>query len=1363
MAVLAVSAAGALIGGGIGVGANVGWLAGSIVGSLLFPQRGPDITTEGPRLGDLTVSSSAYGVTIPKIYGTTRLAGNMIWSSGIEEVKSENKQNTGKGGGGASQTNITYEYFASFALALCEGPVADLIRIWADGKLLFDKSSTEDDIGKSDLRYRFYTGTETQDPDSLIAGDKGDSTPAFRGTCYIVFESLPLVDFGNRIPNITVEVASSFSSNRPETSVDYLTVAEGGVTDSFTIDVGLPEYRRGVFFQYEGFTDLIRRINVRTMVEDYQRVVQITGTYPPQSALAGLEYTTTAEPRAVLPNGYIFVSGGVSNHTAVGLVDVDSLSLVSTFGYPVNGTTEDDSLSFTGVCSHIETGDGTVFAFAGAAFENVVSLLRTSPAVLSAFDFDLDGTLEFLWSEEPGEAVTDNIAGVSYGARGDGFGEGYLIYADNNIETRIVLKKVVATSTAFYDRDTQTTVGVTSTEIARFAPGDLIPGQASLTKIVGPLYDDTDDNVMIQVRGIDTTLEFMLKIDTSSGEILWRTAIPSIIGIRNEVVGFNHSRVSTGVYGQMGSGDDGWAINTADGEEIFLDGGWASGITSDGASYWDGNTASYIGYSSTPSAFVKWQFFRGTGGDATLDQIVQDQCERVGIPSADLDVTNLASVSVPGYIVGRQSTPRAVIDQLRDVFLFDGVESDYLLKFTLRDGKSVSATLTQADLAFLDEESGEAVRENITQDVELPLRYNLVYMDKANDYQQQSHGARRILNPEPTMTSRNEITNDIPIVLDSTVAKQAAERALFSSWIERSSYTLKFSWEHIALDPSDILQVNLDSGAILRSRFIDFDIGSDLSIETTSLSEDADQYTSTVAADGGDGPLTQSFLSETLTKLIVLCCPLLRDTDEIGRVASQLYYFMGGYGQPGWNAGILFKSNEGTEYNEVGAVVNEMVWGTTTTPLGDTETPFQTDNTNSVRVFLNTGLATGLSSATELEVLNGANAAAIVSRTTGNIEIIQFQTATLQNDGSYILSNLLRGRRGTELFTGDKSVGDTFLLLSNSGGQRLSLDLGETAQTRYYRAVTSGTFFEEADVTAKTNPANDLKPYAPVHHSVTGTWGSDVTLGWIRRTRVGGGLQDGQGTVPLSEDSEAYEIDIASPAGTVLDTITGISTNSYVYTSVAQGVDFPGGFIDETSTLLTNPSFESGGLVGSPEGWNSDQPDATEIQTGTLFSVTGAQDGTRYVTFRNNNVASVTLSQTFEISGYKAGIDNGDVQIRVSSYVTDLFSSSDTVRIDAQWLDADGTVLSTDTGTETNPATAGTWQQIVETLTPPVDSRSCNLQIVMTRSSGINIDIAVDDVRVEIDEGTKRVLNFNVYQISAQVGRGFVGEGSVEF
>ena len=220
MATLALSLGGALAGNVIGgpLGGRVGFLAGQFLGNALFG-NGDDRVVEGPRLTDLAVTSSAYGRPIPIVYGRFRVGGNVVWSPGIAEQRFE--ETTGGKGGGSSQTTVSFRYTADFRVALCEGPADAVLRIWADGKLIADFTTVSPVFsGQVDRgNVRIYLGTETQEADPAEQADRGfDDTPAYRGQVGIVFDGLPLEDFGNRIPQITAEVAVKASDSFPVAS-----------------------------------------------------------------------------------------------------------------------------------------------------------------------------------------------------------------------------------------------------------------------------------------------------------------------------------------------------------------------------------------------------------------------------------------------------------------------------------------------------------------------------------------------------------------------------------------------------------------------------------------------------------------------------------------------------------------------------------------------------------------------------------------------------------------------------------------------------------------------------------------------------------------------------------------------------------------------------------------------------------------------------------------------------------------------------------------------------------------------------------------------------------------------------------------
>lgn len=193
---------GTMLGGPLGgvIGRAIGAVAGSFIDQKLF---GGSDAREGARLSDLRVMASSEGAPIPRLWGGMRVAGQVIWATDFEE-KRQTETAGGKGGGGGGGQKIrTYSYFANFAVGLCEGQIDRIGRVWADGKP-FDLSS---------VTARVYTGSETQAPDSLIKAKLGAAnTPAYRGTAYIVFERLPLADFGNRLPQLSFEVFRSADS-----------------------------------------------------------------------------------------------------------------------------------------------------------------------------------------------------------------------------------------------------------------------------------------------------------------------------------------------------------------------------------------------------------------------------------------------------------------------------------------------------------------------------------------------------------------------------------------------------------------------------------------------------------------------------------------------------------------------------------------------------------------------------------------------------------------------------------------------------------------------------------------------------------------------------------------------------------------------------------------------------------------------------------------------------------------------------------------------------------------------------------------------------------------------------------------------
>ncbi|MCA3561487.1 MAG: glycoside hydrolase/phage tail family protein [Aestuariivirga sp.] len=223
---------GTLLGGPVGgmIGRALGAVAGSFIDEKLF---GGARTAKGPRLTDLRVMASTEGAPIARLWGRMRVAGQVIWATDfIEKTKTEG----GKGGGGGSGGKVkTYSYSASFAVALCEGEIDRIGRVWADGRPFDLRGVTA----------RIYTGSETQEADSLIAAIEGQGkAPAYRGLAYVVFEQLPLAGFGNRLPQLSFEVMKGVGGM--ESHVKAVNIIPGSTEFGYDTEIVTRQAEEGV-------------------------------------------------------------------------------------------------------------------------------------------------------------------------------------------------------------------------------------------------------------------------------------------------------------------------------------------------------------------------------------------------------------------------------------------------------------------------------------------------------------------------------------------------------------------------------------------------------------------------------------------------------------------------------------------------------------------------------------------------------------------------------------------------------------------------------------------------------------------------------------------------------------------------------------------------------------------------------------------------------------------------------------------------------------------------------------------------------------------------------------------------------------
>lgn len=223
MATIVLSAVGLAF--GTSVGGSVLGLSTAIIGRAAGAAIGRSIDerlmgqgsapVERGRVDRFRLMGASEGAPVAQVFGRMRVAGQVIWASRFREDVAV----SGGGKGGPSRPRQRdYSYSISLAVALCEGEITRVGRIWADGT----------EVARDALNLRVYAGSASQLPDPKMEAVEGmGKVPAYRGMAYVVFEDLALEQFGNPVPQFSFEVFRPAAAGAPEAAEDIARLVRG--------------------------------------------------------------------------------------------------------------------------------------------------------------------------------------------------------------------------------------------------------------------------------------------------------------------------------------------------------------------------------------------------------------------------------------------------------------------------------------------------------------------------------------------------------------------------------------------------------------------------------------------------------------------------------------------------------------------------------------------------------------------------------------------------------------------------------------------------------------------------------------------------------------------------------------------------------------------------------------------------------------------------------------------------------------------------------------------------------------------------------------------------------------------------------
>ena len=231
----------ATVGGAIGfmiggpLGASIGAGVGLGIGTIAKPFGADQSGIGAPQAQEFSVSTSVEGIPIADVLGTSKIAGNLLWHGLHRTVEIKQETEAGKGGGGSQTQTTGYEYYMTWAMGLCRGPVDKLLAVYKnddcvwEGELKRPASGGTDSITLDGMgTMHFYFGTDDQSAPSKMTNNLSDSTlsPAYRHLCYAFFDDCLMGEY-NRMPTMkfVIQKTPTFASlpdeNRVVSIYDY--------------------------------------------------------------------------------------------------------------------------------------------------------------------------------------------------------------------------------------------------------------------------------------------------------------------------------------------------------------------------------------------------------------------------------------------------------------------------------------------------------------------------------------------------------------------------------------------------------------------------------------------------------------------------------------------------------------------------------------------------------------------------------------------------------------------------------------------------------------------------------------------------------------------------------------------------------------------------------------------------------------------------------------------------------------------------------------------------------------------------------------------------------------------------------------
>ena len=566
----------------------------------------------------------------------------------------------------------------------------------------------------------------------------------------------------------------------------------------------------------------------------------------------------------------------------------------------------------------------------------------------------------------------------------------------------------------------------------------------------------------------------------------------------------------------------------------FVDADDYTAISLDGGDYGFGPTKFKLGFSDE-------------GNKVPLVDFLRWLCIAAGYTEDQISITGLDDVRVYGASLTDDTDLESILNGLSQVYAFDYYNGGDYVKIIKRDetaAASISAEYTVDDLIPLDAEKTISTKRLPPEKVAASV--SISYIDYDADFADASQTAKRTVYPIAT-AARNqaETSINVPVVMSATEAATAALRALYASGAQNITNEFLLPWIGIQLEPSDIVKLTIGQYQYL-VKLNEATVNGDLSISCAGTNFTA-KFNALLDVQGITSVPTTA-VKVTRSRVLIFDTPaFIAGADSSGGVAYMVTIPRG----DDWNGAVEYKaigSETPSVVRTLNAVVSHMIVENAPDDVGAL---FATDRDNVLTVRRVAGPAPV--ACTEDEARAGTNYA--IYGNNGRWEFIHFSDVTSLGSSRYELRTLLRGRNGTEMYVNEHQPNDVLILMSDIYTDAILYSFGQIGQTLV--GVASNAHAQtraETDQSGLQLTAANMKPFAPANPSLTMD-GTDAVIAWVRRDRVYSDIVDGSDTTPMSEWSEAYELEIYDADGNRKRLVSGLTSPTFTYTSDMQTAD----------------------------------------------------------------------------------------------------------------------------------------------------------------------------------------------------------------